>query len=40
MDLPEVMALFNNSLEEGDPHSLWNLVSVREQGCPTNEVSP
>ena len=31
MDLPEVMVLLNSSLEEGDPHCFWNLVSVRKK---------
>ena len=29
MDLTDVMFLFNSSLEEVDPQSFWNLVSVR-----------
>ena len=29
MNLPEVMVLLN--LEEGDPHSFWDLVSIRDK---------
>ena len=31
MNLPEVMVLLNCLLEEGDPYSFWNLVSIRNK---------
>ena len=31
MNLPEVMVLLTCPLEEGDPHSFWNLVSIRDK---------
>ena len=38
MNLPEVMILLNCSLEEGDPHSFWNLVSIREEAMKQPEL--
>ena len=31
MNLPQVMILLNCPLQEGDPHSFWNLVSIRDK---------
>ena len=31
MDLPEIIVLLDSPLEEGDPHSFWDLVSVRDK---------
>ena len=31
MNLPEVMILLNCPLEEGDHHSFWDLVSIRDK---------
>ena len=31
MNLPEVMVLSKCPLEEGDPHSFWNLISISDK---------
>ena len=38
MNLPEVMVLLNCPLEEGDPHSFWNLVSIRDKAIKQPEL--